>query len=182
LAAFAISTVGAASAANTMGPNTAVAPAIALPTCINDARGYAALQGYLRLKQQSQPVQSIVQIFPQSEATDYYMDGLERRLSGRPAVTGAEQPRNPDVMSRTVRLMQSLTSLLSLSKYAFVAASGSFNCSGFLPGQYVLLGTVTASAVAGTSYWRADVAIPAPNRRRIYVVPTFRLLGQFGTR
>ncbi len=182
LGALMMTATGAAPGATGSPPNQN-----RLPACVNDARGAISLAGYLRIAHQAGGLGSIVQFFPKSDETDYYLDGIKQQLSGRPVVLSQEQRDDPKYLTYLSQRMQSLPQLLGSAKFALADESGKFACSGFLPGDYVLLGTVTALQPAADNgragaqtqtYWRADVAIPPPNRRRAYIISGFRFLGQ----
>jgi hypothetical protein len=184
--AFVLSNLGAASAATNPGPANQYpsgAPGGRQPVCINDPRGSASLRGYLHIDPQSAQHGSIVRLFADSGLADSYVNEIEQQLSGRPPTAVTARAQNSDAMTTSLTRMQAVAALIQSSKSVIVGTDGKFDCSGFLPGRYILLAAVVG--MQGTtqrpgltqSYWRADVNIPSPNRPRTYVVSTFRLLG-----
>jgi hypothetical protein len=171
-------------AVSIIGAPTLPAPSVAAttqllagaqPACINDPRGLASLQGEFQQKQQPAPRLTIVRVFPESDVTEFYMQGIEQQLSGHPGSSATAQTNSSNDIAKIVQQMQSIATLLSSAKSAVVDTDGRFSCSGFLPGHYVFLATPMTGQ---HSYWRSDAEIPGPNRRRAYVLPSFRYLGQ----
>lgn len=152
------------------------------PPCTNDATGKISLQGSLRGVGKSAQVASVMQFFASSEETDYYVGGLESQLAGRSPAVNTQQGSSSQVITDTLRHMQGLPVLLGSAKSSVISANGAFSCAGFLPGNYVLLGTLTSEpdqrGYRVHSYWRADVTIPSPNSRRVYNISGFRYIGQ----
>jgi hypothetical protein len=130
---------------------------------------------------------SVVQIFPESTVTTFYLSLIEQNARGRGGELPPEAASDPQFVQHQVDLIGQVSTLMRVAKFAPLLHTGQFVCRGFTPGSYAFLATVHAIGHSANSslpsletyFYRADVTVPATRKGHLVVtVPAFHLLGQ----
>jgi hypothetical protein len=151
-------------------------PTAALPVhrCVRDPNGKIDFQGRLG----SAGGTSTVRIFRTSDASDFYLTGMESALGGGQAPTVSTIAEAQDVLS----VAQKIPAMLADASVAQISG-GSFSCLGFAPGRYTFLAEVHGNGARpsdpplGISYYRADVDASSLTHRALVVVQGFHRIG-----
>jgi hypothetical protein len=144
--------------------------------CVSDPSGRIDFQGHLG----SAGGPSTVRIFRTSDASDYYLFGLQAELE-----TGAPTPAPVTTVEDAQRLLSVVRKIPAMLANASVAqiVDGSFTCLGFAPGRYSFLAEVHGNGASpndpplGISYYRADLDVSSVTRRAVVVVQGFHRIG-----
>ena len=144
--------------------------------CIADSNGRIDFEG--RLGSAGGP--STVRIFATSEASDFYLNGLQSELGNGAQPTPAV--RTVEAAENLLRITQKIPLMLANASLAQIV-DGKFTCLGFAPGRYSFLAEVHGNGARasdpplGISFYRADVDVSSLTRHAVVVIQGFRRIG-----